>query len=280
MSACSENKNPLIRNGTSQGQRVLSKLSPGSVEIIDKSVEDWMVWSGQFSDHIRYTTPGNAPAGTMKPFFTANISAQLALVASYKPEQLAEYIRELLLYIETEDAGLKPAFTELYNVIFSYFMAVDRVFQLTKGDKEYNTVLLYHIQSKLIPLEPRAFSYYKAAIEEPVPQNLIVASQPGDFEIFHEPLHDHKYFVANGLSGLDGKRYGPTEDFTFYYGQHLADTTIFGGLSGFKKRIKYIAQHNFFTSILDEIVASATFITKHSQKYLGNYLSDWPNHQP
>ncbi|QCX00964.1 hypothetical protein FGM00_12895 [Aggregatimonas sangjinii] len=280
MSDCSENKNPLVRNGTSQGQRALAKLSPTSVEIVDKATEDWMVWAGKFSDHIRYTALNNAPVGTMKPFFSANVSAQLALVASYPPEKLSKYIREVLVRIETKDTALKQEFTTLFDIIFSYFTLVDRLFKTTRADTEYNSILLYHIQAKLLPLEARTFAYYKASLEGTPAQRLIVESTPTDLDIFHEALNGHEDFIASGLSDLEEKRYPATSDFDTYYSAISSDSTIFGGLSGFKNRIKYIAQHNFFTSILDEISASATFITKHSQKYLGKYLTDWPDHQP
>ncbi|WP_025665834.1 baseplate J/gp47 family protein [Aquimarina megaterium] len=280
MSDCPENRNPLIRNGTSQGQRVLSKLSPSSVEIIDKSTEDWMVWAGKFSDNIRYTALNNAAVGTMKPFFTSNISAQLALAASYPPEMLSQYIREILLYIETEDTGLKKAYTYLFDIIFSYFVIVDKLFQLTQEDKEYNSILLNHIQAKLLPLEHRAFAYYKASLAGTPAQKLIVNSTSIDLNIFHEPITGHEEAINSGLSGLAGKRYLDSSDFSTYYSAISSDPSIFGGLSGFAKKIKYVSQHNFFTSILDEISASATFISKLSQKYLNTYLSDWPNHQP
>ncbi|WP_438426387.1 hypothetical protein [Aquimarina macrocephali] len=280
MSDCSENKNPLIRNGTSQGQRVLSKLSPRSVEIIDKSTEDWMVWAGKFSDNIRYTALNNAVVGTMKPFFTSNISAQLALAASYPPEILSQYIREILLYIETEDAGLKKAYTSLFDIIFSYFVIVDKLFRLTQEDKEYSSILINHIQAKLLPLEERTFGYYKASLVGTPAQKLIVNSTSIDLNIFHEPISGHEEAINSGLSSLAGKRYLDSSDFSTYYGAISSDPSIFGSISGFAKKIKYVSQHNFFTSILDEISASVTFISKLSQKYLNTYLSDWPNHQP
>lgn len=281
MSDCSEHKNPLIRNGTSQAQRVLANLSPASVEIIDKAEEDWMVWARLFSDHIEYTAVNNAPAGTMKPFFANNISAQLALSASYQPEELSQFIREKLIHIEKETAGLKEAYTSLFDLIFSYFVLADRLFKVTQADKEYNSILFNHIQAKLLPLESRAFAYYKASLEGTPAQRPINDSVPLDLTIFHEPVYGHEAAINLGLSGLFEKRYLNTSDFNTYYSLIPKDESIFGDPpGGYVKKIKYVSQHNFFTSILDEISASATFITRLSKKYLSNYLSDWPNHQP
>ncbi|TMM58011.1 hypothetical protein FEE95_00875 [Maribacter algarum] len=280
MSDCSENKTPLIRTGTSQTQRVLPKFSPKSVEIIDKTTEDWMVWGGRFSEHIQYTDLNNASVGTMKPFFKNNISAQLALVASYKPDDLSKYIREKLIYIETNTAGLKEAYTELFNIVFSYFLVIDRLFLTTKSDSEYNTILLRHVLAKIKPLESRTFAYYKASIEGTALQRLIIPSEKVDLDIFYEPIIGHENFVATGLSSLDENRFVPPEDFIFYYNEALADSSIFGGLTGFRKRIKYVTQHNFFTSILDEITASTNYITRLSQKYITKYLTNWSKHRP
>ncbi|WP_299885360.1 hypothetical protein [uncultured Lacinutrix sp.] len=280
MSDCSENRNPLKRNGTSQGQRVLAKLSPSSVEVLDKSTEDWMVWASKFSKHIGYTSINNDMVGSMEPFFTNNVSAQLALVASYPPETLSKYIREVLLYIETNENGLKKAYTQLFDIILSYLAIVDQLFQVTKADDEYNKILLYHIQAKLLPLESRTFAYYKASLEGTVAQRLIVQSQVINTNIFSRSILSHKDVINNGFSNLSEQRYISGVDFDSYFGAIASDTSIFGGLTGFKKRIKYVTQHNFFTSILDEISASVNFIVKLSQKYIEKYVSNWPHHKP
>jgi hypothetical protein len=280
MSNCSENINPLIRNGTSQNQRALPKLSPNSVEIVDKSIEDWMVWASQFSDNIKHTTINNDVAGTMKPFFAANVSAQFARVASYSVDDVAQYLREQLFYIETQDANLKNAYTNLFDVAFSYFNIVDQLFQLSKPDVEFNTILLNHIRAKLLPLERRAFAYYKASLQGPLPDIMITDSQPTAINIFHEPIYGHITLINEGLSNLNGFRYLTTSDFATYYNSIAAEITILGGFSDYQDKIKYATQHNFFSGIFDEIIASATFIVKLTQKYINKYLSNWPNHPP
>ena len=280
MSDCSENKNPLIRNGNSQGQRVIEKLNPGSVEVIDKSVEDWMVWAGKFSDHIQYTSLLNAPAGTMKPFFSEDISARLALIASYDPTITTQYIREKLLYIETEDTNLKEAYTELFDIILSYFKIVDQFFQFAKLDQEFHSILVNHIQSKLLPLESRTFAYYKASLEGIPAQRLILPSTLIDLNIFNEDVDSHSNLIKAGLSSLNEKRYLNSSNFKTHYDAILPDISIFGDLVDPLDRIKYVSQHNFFTSILDEIGASLVFINQLSKKYIDKYLNNWPDHQP
>ena len=278
MSDCSENKNPLIRNGTSQGQRALIKLDPDSVRVIDKSTEDWMVWAGRFSDHVTYFALNNAPAGTMKPFFGNNLSARLALVASYGADRLALPVREILQHLETEDSQLQEKYTQLFDISFTYFHLVDDLFTNTKKDQEYSYLLYNHIRTKLLPLETRAIAYYKASLAES--PALIVNSPSVDLTIFHQQLISHESFVGKGLSNLDGQRYTVTSDFETFYTSIAADPTIFGGMTGVAPQIKYASQHNFFTGIFDGISASASFIINLSQKYITRYLTDWPNHEP
>ena len=110
----------------------------------------------------------------MKPFFASNLSARLALVASYDPERLSKYIREIRTFIETENAGLKAAFAGLFDIIFSYYYFVDQLFLATREDKEYNAILLHHIRAKLWPLEARTIAYYKAATDLPAVQRLVI----------------------------------------------------------------------------------------------------------
>ncbi len=283
MSDCSKNKNPLVRQGTSQGQRVLEKLSPTSVEILDKSDEDWMVWAGKFSDHISFTSLNNGAVGSMKPFFTSDISAQLSLAAGYEPEILSQYIRELLQFLEVEDGfpladqKLEKIYTQLFDIIFSYFIIADKLYRLTLADKEYNAILLNHIKARLLPTVKRSFTYYKASLDE----SLMVDSIPTDLNIFFEPLTGHQNAIDATLSNLSSTWYVGFASFSAFYGALASDPSIFGNPAGsIADKIKYATQHNFFTSILDEISASTTFITKLSQKYLSKYLTDWPGHQP
>ncbi|WP_198440103.1 baseplate J/gp47 family protein [Pareuzebyella sediminis] len=280
MSDCSENRNPLVRNGTSQGQRALDKLSPTSVEILDKSTEDWMVWASLLSDHISYTSLKNTQVGTMKPFFASNVSSKLAMVASYPPEILAQSIRELLFYIETEDTLLEEKFSYLFDIILSYFSIIDALVKATVTDKEYHTLLLNHIRAKLVPLTNRTFSYYKTALlEVPLPK-LVVDSNGLDLHIFLQPVTAHQELVASNLNGLAAFWYPNAPDFGTYFSSIPEDDTIFGGMISIGDRIKYVAQHNFFTSILDQLVASSTFVTQLSKKYIDKYLTDWPHHEP
>lgn len=259
----------------------MPKLDPASVKIIDKSTEDWMVWAGQFSNHINYTTPQNTIAGTMKPFFTRDVAAQLAMAASYEPGKLSQFFREKLNLIEKENTGLKEAYTNIYDIIFSYLLIVDRLFRATKADVEFNTILLNHIRAKLLFLEKRAFSYYKASLDTDPEKQLITAASAPKIKIFNEQVYRHTEVLHLGLSPLGNYRYDRTSNFTSWYAAVEPDTSVFGGISGDAgNKIKYIGQHNFFTGILDEITASATFIVRHSKKYLNKYLSDWPGHQP
>lgn len=280
MGACSENRNPLTRTGTGQDQRSIQALNPDSAPVMDKAVQDWMVWASKFSDHLNFTAEDLTHAGTMQPFFADNPSARMAMATSYDLNDLITGIREQLNFIEKEDDGLKQYYTTLFNIVFSYSFITDQLYLKTKDDREFNTVLRNHIQARILPVEQRAISYFKASREGTPAQQLISASPQSNTDIFNQGLIFYEDLAGLGLSAMEDTRYDSNLTFADYFGSIAADPTIFGTITGVNNKIKYIAQHNFFTGILEAVIASASFIKRHCEKYLQRYLTDWPNHQP
>lgn len=63
-------QNPLLRDGTSQQQRLLKALLPSYVSVDERSMEDLMSFASKFGEEINYFDATNSISGDWKAFFT------------------------------------------------------------------------------------------------------------------------------------------------------------------------------------------------------------------
>lgn len=67
-------KNPLLRDGTSQQQRLLKALLPSYVSVDERSMADLMSFAVDFGKEINYFTPGNTVLGNWQSFFQHQVA--------------------------------------------------------------------------------------------------------------------------------------------------------------------------------------------------------------
>ncbi|MCC6371540.1 MAG: baseplate J/gp47 family protein [Bacteroidia bacterium] len=61
--------NPLLRDGTSQPQRLLKSLLPSYVSVDERSMDDLLAFAAEFSKEINFFNPDNNTDGTWEKFF-------------------------------------------------------------------------------------------------------------------------------------------------------------------------------------------------------------------
>src|SRR6185312_15838024 len=79
--ACSDNKNPLQRGGTSQQERMPAGLQSNYILIDERDFKDWIVFANQFAAYLNYYDATNTQTGTWQTFFNSDISAILGTIA-------------------------------------------------------------------------------------------------------------------------------------------------------------------------------------------------------
>jgi hypothetical protein len=96
-------KNPLIRDGISQGQRQVDALSPGKVVKVDeRELADALVMAYQLSQKVNYYSEDGKDYledGTHKnwqPFFAATTPVQIALISKTRPQAIKKRYEEKL----------------------------------------------------------------------------------------------------------------------------------------------------------------------------------------
>ncbi|MDT8323224.1 MAG: baseplate J/gp47 family protein [Bacteroidota bacterium] len=297
MSDCSKKRTPLTRSGTSQDGRSIDALRPSSVEVVDRTPEDWMVWAGRLAEHLRFYDTANQASGSLAPLFTRDLVARLAAVSTHAVDSLPTFFRErlnVLMESSTPDADLQSTFTELFDVMVSYLATVDRHYVLAvrvreallrsrdadEDDaviapvKEYVLQLENHIQRRLFELQRSTVAYYKSAGDN----GLLGAAAVALPDIFHAPAQPAALQLQSGFSALwwRGEASYAAWDATV-----AADDTVLGMTpAAVGDAIPYAARHHFFTGLLDDITASSGFLVALAQRTIEKLLSNWPHHPP
>ena len=78
---------PLERNGTTQRERLLKALIPGSLVLDDRNMADLLAFSGAYAKQIRFWDAGNQAAGDWACFWTADATSLLAMIAATDLDQ-------------------------------------------------------------------------------------------------------------------------------------------------------------------------------------------------
>ncbi|AFY99504.1 baseplate J/gp47 family protein [Calothrix sp. PCC 6303] len=89
-------KNPLIRNGVSQGQRKVSALSPDFVKIDEGDLANFLIFAHKLSERVSYYKDDNTKDGNWQEFFTNSTSVQIALISKTRSERVKDDYRKNL----------------------------------------------------------------------------------------------------------------------------------------------------------------------------------------
>ncbi len=286
MADCSEHKNPLVRNGTSQLQRLL----PGMDKKIfaradDKTFEDWIVFANQFAAFINYYNPANTISGNWEPFFSSDISAQLGIAAIQDIDQYRLGIKERFDFIKNDDnkllltdIGIK--LNEVFSAVLTLSKALDDYFIKLPEDALLKNSILNGIKLRLKPALYRLIAYYKAAELSGYTDH----SSLSNWKILNKRLTDSKQILdIDGLSDLwFDKSLFP--DWATYKNSIADDKSIFNNpLTAFADvflSIEHAANHNLFTGIFDIYLNVYAKIIKDAEAELLTTLEKYNAHAP
>jgi hypothetical protein len=84
-------KNPLTREGTSTGTRVLAALSPSFAKPDERGAADLLLFLRRYSAYLNYYNGSNVPDGDWQPFLNADVSVTLAMLAALDPKKSSDY---------------------------------------------------------------------------------------------------------------------------------------------------------------------------------------------
>src|SRR5438128_12430045 len=179
MADCTQNLDPLklVREGTSQGQRLPEALKAFYVQVDEHEPADWMVFAKRYAEYVNFFDINNQVVGDWRPFFDNDPLAILALAAVqnidvYK-SNLSRYFKILLTKKITDpisselrsatDNELKTNFGHLFNVLGTLARQLEQLKEALPEEITLRSILQNNIRSHLAPAFERLIGYYKAA---------------------------------------------------------------------------------------------------------------------
>lgn len=117
-------KNPLVRDGVSQPQRVLATLLPAYVAVDERSMKDLAEFAYKFADEIHYFDQTNERAGTWKEFFE--------ITTNWDTFSLEKFLAELKI-----DQQAKPHLALFFGFLYMYKVAQDDMNTITERHLDF-----------------------------------------------------------------------------------------------------------------------------------------------
>jgi len=164
MADCSKNKNPLIRSGINQSQRILRELDGKFILPDGKGFKEWLVYARDLASHIKFYNTGNKEDGDWQPFFNTDVSAVLALIAIQDVNDYKDRIRLLIDSISSKELQgnapeLRRHFGLLFSAIFSLSSRMDYFTEIIPDDITLKRTISNLILTKLARVLKRFIGY-------------------------------------------------------------------------------------------------------------------------
>jgi len=286
MANCTEHKNPLKNNGTSQFQRLLPGMDKSQFALVDeKEFADWIVFANNFAAFINYYNTKNAVAGNWKAFFSHDVSAQLGTIAVQNIDRYRIEVKERFDFIKDDDnksslQAIKIKLNELFSAVLTISKALDEYVLRLPDKTTLKQTTQNLIKTKLASSLSRLMAYYKAALAH----SYLNQASLSDWEILNTPLTDADQII--NTDGLSSNWYNESlfADWTAYASSVVSDDSIFNNpLTAFTDdflSMEHAANHNLFTGIFDTYLTSYTKILKDAEAELLETLESFDAHTP
>jgi hypothetical protein len=289
MADCTQNLDPLklVREGTSQGQRLPEALKAFYAQVDEHEPADWMVFAKRYAEYVCFFDINKQVVGDWRPFFENDPLAILALAAVQKIDvyksNLSQYFKFLLTKkITDSDSGelrsatddeLKTNFGHLFNAIGTLAWQLEQLKEVLPEEITLKSILKNTIRSQLAPAFARLIGYYKAA--EPEGHLIIVSSDNYGWDIFGAEIGPFPLLYKKNFS-LDWFPQADSTTWAEFHDLINPDDSIFGGglLDSVSEKLNYAAAHNLFSGVFDQFVKAYARTVAEAKKNLENTFTD------
>lgn len=292
MANCSDQKNPLHNNGTSQSQRLLAGLNRNVFAVPDeKDFADWIVFANNFAAFINYYNTSNKiiADANWQPFFSSDISAQLGTIAIQNIDSYRQEIKEHFDFIKDDDnesdiGNIKIKLNDLFSVLLTLSKALDYYVLKLSDQTALKQNIVNLVKTKLSPALHSLIAYYKGAKSHAY----IDQSNLAGWVILNTPLTDAAKIIeaTDAEKGLSNNWYDDTlyANWNTYVNSIAADDSIYNNpLTAFADvflSIEHAANHNLFTGIFDMYLSTYAKIIQEAETELLKTLETYDAHTP
>lgn len=284
---CKQNTDPLklVREGSSQALRLAAALDPGSAPIDQRGAAHGMLFARAYAAFLKYYNADDAPDGDWTPFFSSDVSVQLALasvqpVAVYKSNVKASFDFLDNLDNEAGEAALKDRLGYLFSAAATLAAQLDALQLGLPPDLPLRAALQNLIRNQLAPAFRQLMLYYRDGLAPPGPYHSDVVAP---FSVFGAAF-TMKQVQARALSP-DWIADPAAPDWPAYLAR-LADLTLYpdSGVYGsgptLFERVNHIATHNLFTSVFERFLKVFARTVDEAGSVLAATFAQRDTHEP
>lgn len=224
-------RNPLVRDGTSQSQRMPEALDPDYAKIDDRSLADLLRFVVQFAEELQYYSPDNKLSGDWRDFFAHDVTAVIALLTDETPDvyqQCIDKIEEKLFENDTSPAETRKLLKILFDLIGTLAVKVDSWYKKAPEGFEFRDHLHRSITAELRGNLKKAIAFYKGA--HPDNEHLLNSGHKDDGTYCSEDLHDFEKISDAELGAIwmaTGSDETNSENWETYYDDIPGDPSIY-----------------------------------------------------
>jgi hypothetical protein len=285
---CSHNidQSKLVRDGTSQEQRLSAALNPRYAPVDERSPAHGMVFARGYSEFLKYYDSGNVEAGRWEPFFSEDVSVQLAGAAVEDVEYYRQQVKEYAAFLnarqhDTDTAGLRDRVDYLFSSGATLAIGLDRLVEQLPEDIPLRGAVRQLMQSALAPALTRLIAYHKGGetiVDAERPLNDGADEKAAPLRLLGVDAVPWSALAASNLS----KHWTGGAEWAAYYGAVAADASVYGSLAGTSvfERVNHLATHNLFTSVFDQLLKAYARTVSEASRALERTLTNWDRHEP
>jgi hypothetical protein len=282
---CSYNLDPLklVREGTGQDRRLSAALEPGYAAVNERRLEHSIVFAGAYSRFLKYYRSNNAPAGNWEPFFTRDISFQLAGAALEDVDDFRRQIKTYTAFLndrqnDSDKDGLRRRVDFLFSSSATLAIGLDNFIRQLSDQNRLQPTLRQLVRTQLEPAFRRLIAYRKGGetiVDAERPLNDPEGDPPKDLRIFGQQAVKWSILPTEKLSTdwTGGPEWG------VYYAGILPESSVYGTGTTVFERVNHLATHNLFTSVFDQfLMVYARTVAEAKQEFQRTLMS--PDHEP
>jgi len=271
----------LIREGTSQSERLISALNPSFVQVNERTPAHLMVFARAYADYLDYYDETNTPNGDWKRFFTDDVSALLATAAIQVVDHYSVRIQEAFDFLnnldnELDTTGLQDQLGSLFCFAGSLAQQIDLLKTSLPKENALKATLINLIRTQLAAGFRRLISYYKGGVSLTLINDIVPTPE---LWILGERVNTFSSVIgAPGLSAdwiTDG-----SVNWASYEGLITLDTSVYGSGVTVFDQVNHASTHNLFTSIFDQFLKVFARIVAEAKKALEDSLTKLDSHEP
>ena len=268
--------NPLIRGGTSHGDRFPVSLNPDYAKVDEKNMLDLLAFIKQYSGELSYYQLDNKADGTWEVFFRDNIASRLADIATFDIKKAIGAFMQISEDISAGPPYKKPLKSQ-FDLLFTLMYKMEMWSKNSLPELLIHEDLLKEISSTLSLELLRVVSYYKKAVDI----NLVNPdhfTQNSSFSILPaENILQSKGFSSDWFRFINESAGEPYAAWSNYF-TAIEKSDVYEPTGNIAQKAKY--SQSFLIKSLERITSSYKRLAKRTDAYIDDILNNYASHEP